>query len=77
MSGIRYALSEAVSGDGHTYLPYDALMESAERMLDADSERIYNAFAELVVSGRLATEEINGETRSICRICLRRKPRSP
>ena len=45
-AGIKYALSEAAAGEGHTYLPRDTLLERAARGLR--------------VSGELLTHQLDG-----------------
>ena len=61
-SGLRYALSEAAASSGHMYLPREALVEHAGRMLGADAELVDNALRSLVLSGGLEAEELDGET---------------
>ena len=60
-SGIRYALSEAVNGAGHTYLPFDELCPRAARVLGADEETVARALRELILDGALIAEDFDGE----------------
>lgn len=60
-SGIRYALSEAVNGAGHTYLPFDELCPRAARVLGADEETVAHALRGLILDGTLVAEDFDGE----------------
>ena len=52
-SGIRYALSEAVSALGHTYLPAGELVQRAARVLGADEETVARELRGLILDGAL------------------------
>ena len=60
-SGIRYALSEAVSALGHTYLPAGELVQRAARVLGADEETVARELRGLILDGALAAEDLDGE----------------
>ena len=62
LSGIRYVLNEAVGGEGHVYLPYTRLVDESMKILSAGEEAVLNAVAELIVSGQLIRQEVDGET---------------
>ena len=56
-SGVKYALSEAVSGGGHTYLPRAVLRQEAARLLSVDASFIDRSLAQLILKGDLIAEK--------------------
>ena len=60
-SGVRYALSDAVSSGGHTYLPRETLIRESARLLGADREPIERALVQLTLKGDLIQERVLGD----------------
>ena len=60
-SGIRYALSEAADGMGHMYLPMEALVQQACRLLNAGPELIGRELRTLLLEDQLIAERVNDE----------------
>ena len=61
-SGVKYALSEAVNGMGHTYLPLEELTAEAARLLAVPVEMADNAVRQQIMRGQLVAQEIEGRT---------------
>ena len=59
--GVRYALSDAVSSGGHTYLPKEALVRESARLLGASREPIERALRQLILKGDLIEERACGD----------------
>lgn len=52
MCGIKYVLSTA-SMEGHTYLPYDALVTESERLLNVNEQSVENALIALIIENMI------------------------
>ena len=59
-SGLKYALSEAAGGEGHTYLPRDALLERAARGLRVDGELLEHQLDALLFSREIIALDLDG-----------------
>lgn len=59
-SGIKYGLS-AYAGDGSTYVPRETLCENIAEMLELTREQISEGIFDLVISGDIHIDEIEGE----------------
>ncbi len=59
-SGIRYVLNEALTGDGHTYLPHEELLSRAENALKVPSDSLGLRVDQMVMEGRLVQEDVDG-----------------
>ena len=57
-SGVRYTLDQAMSGEGHVYLPREELAREAARILAADMEPVENAIGDMVMRDALVQQEI-------------------
>ena len=62
-AGVLYALSEA-SGQGHTYLPQDKLIEYTSRLLMVDPEEVERQTDKLILERKLMAR--NGEEGQVC-----------
>ena len=63
-SGLKFALSEAVNGGGHTYFPRPLLINEAMRLLSVERELIERALMQLLLKGELIQENV-GEDEAI------------
>ena len=59
-AGLVYALQEAASASGHTYLPREQLIFQAAHLLGLPEEAVEHHLQALVLSKRLQAEEIDG-----------------
>lgn len=60
-SGVRYALTDAVSSGGHTYLPRETLVRESARLLGASREPIERAIVQLTLKGDVIQERACGD----------------
>ncbi len=63
-AGIKYALQDARTEYGHTYLPYDKLVQKASGLLAVNSELISDAVDAMIQEGTLVEESV-GEHQGI------------
>ena len=63
-AGIKYALQDARSEYGHTYLPYDKLVVKTCGLLNADTELISDAVDAMIAEGSLV-EQYVGEQQGV------------
>ena len=63
-AGIKYALQDARTEYGHTYLPYDKLIIKASGLLSVDQELLSDAVDAMITEGTLI-EQFVGEQRGI------------
>ncbi len=63
-AGIKYALQNARTEYGHTYLPYEKLVIKASGLLNVDAELLMDAVDAMIAEGTLA-EQFVGEQRGI------------
>ena len=63
-AGIKYALQDARTEYGHTYLPYDKLIIKASGLLSVDQELLSDAVDAMIAEGTLI-EQFVGEQRGI------------
>jgi len=61
-SGVKYVLSEAANSAGHVYLPREALVDQASRVLNAEAELVDGVMRALVLRGELVAETIGEAT---------------
>ena len=54
--GVKYALSEAMSGSGHTFLPRSVLVQEAARLLNVDAALADRSVLQMVLKGELVIE---------------------
>lgn len=59
-SGIKYGLTAYVN-DGSTYVPRDILCEKVAEMLELTREQIADGIFDLIISGDIQMDEIDGE----------------
>ncbi len=52
-AGLIYALSDAVTGNGHTFLPKEHLISHAAQILNVDEDVLENELTALLISGKL------------------------
>ena len=60
-SGVKFALSEAASGAGHTYLPRPVLVRRAAKLLGADEALVERSVQALILSDALVAEPVGGD----------------
>lgn len=60
-SGIKYCLTEYASS-GHSYVPYELLLDNACSMLDIDSENIEDELRNMAFNGKIHIENIDGSS---------------
>ncbi len=63
-AGIKYALQDARTEYGHTYLPYEKLVLKASGLLNADAELMTDAVDAMIAEGALV-EQLVGEQKGI------------
>ena len=63
-SGVKYVLSEAANSVGHVYLPRNALVSAAARILSAEAETVEAVVKGLVLDGELVAETV-GEDEAV------------
>ena len=61
-SGVKYVLSEAANGAGHVFLPREALVDQAARVLNAEADLVDGVLRGLVLQGDLIAESIGDVT---------------
>ena len=59
-AGIKYALQEAAAGEGHTFLPRDALLERAARGLRVSGELLLNQMDALLFAREIIALDVDG-----------------
>ena len=59
-SGLKFVLSEAGLSAGHTYLPYDMLLNEAVGLLKCDRELVENQLKKLLLERELIVSDMNG-----------------
>ncbi|MCR4622738.1 MAG: ATP-dependent RecD-like DNA helicase [Clostridiales bacterium] len=59
-SGIKYVLTEALNGEGHTFLPCSELLLRAEKALKVPVDSLSLRLEQLIAEGRLVREETDG-----------------
>lgn len=59
-SGVKYFLSQAAYNSGHTYLPYEKLLEHAIYNLEISRDEVENALSSLVFDRDIVFDEIGG-----------------
>ena len=59
-SGLRYFLHQAAYVSGHTYLPFELLIEQGSHNLDITRDEAENALNELVLEKDMVFDEIDG-----------------
>ena len=59
-AGIKYALQEAAGGEGHTFLPRDALLERAARGLRVSGELLLNQMDALLFAREIIALDVDG-----------------
>lgn len=57
-AGIKYALQDARSEYGHTYLPYDKLVLKACKLLNVDGELLSDAVDAMIAEGSLVEQPV-------------------
>ncbi|MFH0793531.1 MAG: ATP-dependent RecD-like DNA helicase, partial [bacterium] len=63
-AGVLHLMSMA-AGDGHTYLPFEIILEQGQALLECDEKDVRNAVSRLWKSERLALEKLSNATRAI------------
>ena len=58
-AGIKYALQDARSEYGHTYLPYDKLVLKACKLLNVDGELLSDAVDAMIAEGSLVEQPVS------------------
>lgn len=58
MAGIKYVLNDCSASGGHTYLPYDRLVEKCTELLDVPEEMLEEACVSLALSKEIVMENI-------------------
>lgn len=59
--GIQYVLSEAENNFGHTYLPYNHLVQEASGLLEVPKELTERSVSFQIMKGELVSEDADGE----------------
>ncbi len=60
-AGVKHTLQYAAFSGGHTYLPRQILLATAEKMLSADALLVENVLVSLLASGQLVSLPVEGE----------------
>ncbi|MBQ6373138.1 MAG: ATP-dependent RecD-like DNA helicase [Clostridia bacterium] len=60
-SGIKYALTEAMNGMGHVYLPMERLSEQAAKLLDAERALVDRELSALILEDQLVAERVKDD----------------
>jgi exodeoxyribonuclease V alpha subunit len=58
-AGLLYTLEEA-SDEGHVFLPKDALLDRAEKLLEIDRAQLEGPLASIAVAGRVVIDRVKG-----------------
>ena len=59
-SGIKFVLTEALNGEGHTYLPEEELLTQAGQILGTQKELIARALTEMLLKRELTAQTVDG-----------------
>ena len=62
-AGILFILNQ-LADDGHVYYPYEPLMEKCHEVLQIDYNIMTKALEGLVISGKIAIENLNNDTKN-------------
>ncbi len=62
-AGILFILNQ-LADDGHVYYPYEPLMEKCHEVLQIDYNILTKALEGLVISGKIAIENLNNDTKN-------------
>lgn len=62
-AGILFILNQ-LADDGHVYYPYEPLMEKCREVLQIDYNIMTKALESLVISGKIAIENLNNDTKN-------------
>ena len=60
-SGLRYVLDQAMSGEGHVYLPREDLLRDAGRILGAETALLDDAVSAMLLNNTLVQETIENQ----------------